>query len=125
MKRWVFLLLLFVLAGGGTVVVFMRFDQPFLWSLLLWTVATIAGAVSAGSTRTRVVLVNFAAAMFVLTAFEAYLWLRQLNADPTRMQGDYTINYFDADELLGYGPAKDNTATSEKVFKDDVIYSVR
>ncbi|UCB55971.1 MAG: hypothetical protein JSW45_05440 [Thiotrichales bacterium] len=125
MKQKILLLFLFVLAGGATIAIFQRAEQPFLWSLLLWTIIAFASVALARSTPAKAVFVNFAAALFVLTAFEGYLWLRQLNADPTRMQGGYTVDYFDADELLGYGPAKDHVVTSEKYYGNDLIYSVQ
>lgn len=70
-------------------------------------------------------MVNLAAVFLVLAAFEGYLWLRDLRADPTRTQGSYTANYFVADDLLGYGPEKGFVATAEKYHEDQPIYRVR
>lgn len=117
--------LILILAAIGSTAIFQWLQQPFLWTMLLWTVITVAGVVWLRGTSLQVVLINLATALLVLTVFEGYLLLREMKADQTRMQGEYTIDYFDADNLLGYGPAKDKVATSEKYHGNDLIYSVQ
>ena len=109
----------------GTITIFLTVEQPFLWTLILWTTVAFIGAIWVKTTWLKTVLVNFAAVLLVLATYECYLWLRELNSDPTQMYGSYTIDYFDSDELLGYGPAKANVATAEKYHGDNLIYSVR
>jgi len=119
------LFLLVLLTVCVSIAVFYLAKYPFLWSLLLWTAGTFIAAVWVGKSWLKVVLVNLAAALFALSAYEAYLWQREIRSDPTRLQGTYTTEYFMGDDLLGYGPAKAKTAVSEKYYKDELIYSVR
>ena len=125
MKRWISHLLMLIFAASVSVGVFQFVQFPFFWVLLLWTVVSAVLAVSLRGTSWQTALINGAAVLLALTAFEGYLTLRETGADPTRMQGDYTVDYFDADEVLGYGPARSRAATSEKYFGDELIYSVR
>jgi hypothetical protein len=119
------LALLALLTACASVAVFYLAKYPFLWSLLLWTAAAFTAALWVRKSWLKVVLVNLAAALLALSGYEAYLWQREIRSDPTRLQGTYTTEYFMGDDLLGYGPAKAQTATSEKYYNDDLIYSVR
>ena len=125
MFQWRQPLLLVPVVVCGTIAIFMTIEQPFLWSFILWIIVAFSAAAWVKATRLKAVLVNFSAVLLALATYEAYLWQRETNYDPTRMQGSYTTDYFDTDELLGYGPAKANIATSEKYHSDNQIYSVR
>lgn len=125
MIRWLHPLLLVSVVVCSTITIFLTVEQPFLWMLILWTTASFIGAIWVKTTWQKTVLVNFSAVLLVLATYECYLWLRELNSDPTQMHGSYTIDYFDSDELLGYGPTKSNVATAEKYHGDNLIYSVR
>ena len=124
MTPWRHPLLLVLLASGGAIAIFATAPQPFLWTLLLWTTLAGTGALWVRQTGPKVALVNVAAVLTVLTAYEGYLWLRDLQSDPTRLEGSYTTDYFVADDLLGYGPAKPNVATAVKYHDDKPIYRV-
>ena len=125
MKHSSITLFLALLAAVGAVLIFSAGAQPFLWTLLLWTLCAAAGAAFQRGSWSRALLVNMAAVLLVLTGYEGYLVLRDANADPTRMEGDYTTDYFDTDDLLGYGPAKSRTATAQKYHEDTLVYGVR
>ncbi len=116
---------LLTLAVFAAVVIFKLTEQPFLWTLLVWTVSSFLGAAALSGSWPRAVQINFAAVLLVLTGYEGYLVMREMAVDPTHIQGDYTIDYFDADKLLGYGPAKSRVATAQKYHDDTLIYSVR
>jgi hypothetical protein len=124
-KRRILLGTLLTLAVFGAVAIFKLTGQPFLWALLLWTVSSFLGAAASSGSWPRAVQINFAAVLLVLSGYEAYLVKREAAVDPARIQGDYTIDYFDADKLLGYGPAKSRVATAQKYHDDSLIYSVR
>ena len=125
MKRRYWMVFVMLVATIGVVAIFNATAQPFVWMLLWWTLCSFAAAVIQKGSRPRALLVNFAVVLLVLAGYEGYLLLRDTNSDPTRMQGDYTVDYFDADELLGYGPAKSRVASAQKYHGDTLIYSVR
>ena len=123
MKRYHPYLLVF-LACGGAIAIFLLLPQPFLWTLLLWTVVGIMAALLVRTGWITVTLVNAVAVVLVLAVYEGYLWLRVVQGDPTRFDGSYTTDYFVGDDLLGYGPAKSQAAVAEKYHGDELIYRV-
>lgn len=125
LKRRTSIVYLAALAAVGIAAIFHWTGQPFLWALLWSALCSFAAAAIPNGAWSRALLVNFAVVLLVLAGYEGYLLSREKTADPTRMQGDYTIDYFDADELLGYGPAKSRVASAQKYHGDALIYSVR
>ena len=125
MQRPILLGSLLTFSVFGTVVIFKSTEQPFFWVLLLWTMSSFLGVPALSGSWTRAIQINFAAVLLVLTGYEGYLIKRETAADPTRTQGDYTVDYFGADKLLGYGPAKSRVVTAQKYHGDTLIYSVR
>ena len=116
------LALLILIVFGSCVAIFETTGQPYLWTLFLCAVTTLAAAAIIRSTVPRIILINVSAVFLALAIFEGYLWLRDQPAEPTHFEGSYVTDYFADDDLLGYGPKKGVVVSSEKYQDDQAIY---
>ena len=70
------------------------------------------------------VLVNFAAVFLAIGLFEAFLAWQEAKGDGTRLEGSVTGEFSRPDDLLGYVPKENQSATARKWYHDSLVYDV-
>src|SRR5262249_9539451 len=99
--------------------------SPFPWAIALLFVALLmlGSALPSKGRPAVVVLVNGAALILALAAFEAYLGIQQRQGDGTRVEG--TVNdETQPNDLLGYAPVENSRLTARKFYGNELIYDV-
>jgi len=91
----------------------------FLIAILLTIFARLAKRVSTG-----ILLINIAVVPFSLGIVEAYIGVKQLQGDGTRMEGTSTDGFTHADDMLGYVPNPNVSVTAKKYFGPTLVYDV-
>jgi hypothetical protein len=99
---------------------------PVPWSAGLFAAALLLALAARGvrGVGSRVILVNLAAVILALAAFESYLGYRDERGDGTRMAGTITEGFHEPDDDLGYRPRAATRVTATKSYGDALIYDV-
>lgn len=117
-----------VLVAGATVAAvagaLVSADSPYLLVFPLLGLGGLAGALVARGAAARALGVNLAAAAVALSVAEYYCWFDRPAPDPARYAGRFTEDYFQRDDLLGYGPAPGIRADARKVVGGALVYDV-
>src|SRR5262245_7691971 len=79
---------------------------PVPWSVAFLLIAVLLTIFArlAKHVSTGVLLINIAAVFFALASVEAYIGVKELQGDGTRMEGTSTDGFTHADDMLGYVP---------------------
>ncbi|MGV6825462.1 MAG: hypothetical protein ACWA5Q_00670 [bacterium] len=122
------LLLPAVAAIAITTVSFAYLDMPFVWSMIVWSVAAIVTAVLAKSDWLKVIAISALAGFVVLGGYEGYL---QSQHQPVSQQFDgtytleYSVDYGWRAKALGYAPIRNKVVTSRLTRNQRTLYDVK
>jgi len=72
----------------------------------------------------RAIWVNLAVVAATLAAFEFYLLSSEGDSPQERFEGTYTTDYYTGHDVLGYGPARNLSATVKRYVDDELIYDL-
>jgi len=100
---------------------------PYILIAVCWFLLFIALTLRAKDTVKKSIWFNLAFAAFLFGMIEVYSYFSGIPDENTRAythEGGYTKEYFTSNEILGYGPFKNNIITSKKFFKKQLIYDV-
>jgi hypothetical protein len=99
---------------------------PIPWSavLLIVTILMLALALTSEPVAVKLILINGAAIVAAIAAFEGLLGIHLWRGDGTRIEGSVVHDGRLSDEILGYVPRKDSRLTARKLYGDTVLYDV-
>lgn len=100
------------------------FPAPFIWIFALWFIVFQYAAMSSMKSRTRLLLFFYVSFIFfIFGIYETYLWMTKKNFP--RLNEEYTKGVvIRGNDILGYAPRRNTTASHAKYYKDKLIFKV-
>lgn len=111
-------IVLFVVASALTAV--RTSPIPYLWIAIAAIIVLSYAAVLCTSQGLRALWVNLAVVIFALGAAESYFWAQE----PLERRMEYSDEFFEADEVLGYKPAANRRISHRSYGGDQLLYDV-
>jgi hypothetical protein len=121
-RRYIYLVLLAILALTWTLVCLKYFSNPYLWIFPSWILAGLIAVVAITRPAARAIFVNFAVVFALLWIFEWYAYSKVRQSEPAFYI--FSEPYFSKDHPLGYAPVKGIIARSKRVLRNTVLYDV-
>jgi hypothetical protein len=113
-----------LLAGVLVALAYLYCSIPWSAAFLLIAILLTIFARLAKRVSTGILLINIAAVLFSLAIVEAYIGVKQLQGDGTRMEGTSTDGFTHADDMLGYAPNPNVSVTAKEYFGPTLLYDV-
>ena len=99
-----------------------RFRAPFIWIFSTGGALCLLGVFACQKPVLRMICIHTGAAFLALLLFEAYLWNQAPDDDLASIS--YEGDYFQRNEILGYGPKKGSQVRSLKLYGKEFVYYV-
>jgi hypothetical protein len=95
---------------------------PFVWIFLLWSLAMIYFTITSKNRIAKFFFLNAGVALITLGFFEGYLFLEAQNTEPSPRRKDFSVRFFNDNDLLGYAYPGDTTVTVTDWHGDELLY---